>query len=127
MQNNDIKVSLTIHGIEGSLSSRAKFYRKIPYTVTKQDVSITKLPKEVGNKVIKEGTKRHYDRLRNDVTQHLNLTTSTYDYMIGDNPPKKSILRLWKNLSKKKRLEYHLKEIMYDLKGVYFTYEVFED
>lgn len=56
--------------------------------------------------------------------QSLNLSMDAYEYMIGKEAPYFVKPRDWEKLTKKQRLEAHLKRICEELGGVSFTYAV---
>jgi hypothetical protein len=59
--------------------------------------------------------------------QSLNLSMDAYDYMTGKEAPYFMKARDWKKLTKKQRLEAHLKRIVEELGGVSFTYAVLDN
>lgn len=59
--------------------------------------------------------------------QSLNLSMDAYDYMTGKEAPYFVKARNWKKLTKKQRLEAHLKRIVEELGGVSFTYAVLDN
>lgn len=59
--------------------------------------------------------------------QSLNLSMDAYEYMIGKEAPYFVKPRDWKRLTKKQKLEAHLKRICEGLGGVSFTYVVFDN
>lgn len=59
--------------------------------------------------------------------QSLNLSVDAYDYMIGKEAPYFVKARDWERLTKKQRLEAHLKRICEELGGVSFTYAVLDN
>lgn len=59
--------------------------------------------------------------------QSLNLSMDAYDYMTGKEAPYFVKARDWKRLTKKQRLEAHLKRIVEELGGVSFTYAVLDN
>ena len=59
--------------------------------------------------------------------QLLNLSVDAYNYMIGKEAPYFVKARDWKRLTKKQRLEAHLKRIVEGLGGVSFTYAVLDN
>ena len=61
------------------------------------------------------------------ITQSLSITKLAYLEMISNTCPYWVKPFNWKNMSKKQRLESHLERIMQDLKGLKYTYYIFED
>lgn len=59
--------------------------------------------------------------------QSLNLSMDAYDYMTGKEAPHFVKPRDWEKLTKKQRLEAHLKRIVEELGGVSFTYAVLDN
>jgi hypothetical protein len=59
--------------------------------------------------------------------QSLNLSMDAYDYMTGKEAPYFMKAKDWKRLTKKQRLEAHLKRIVEGLGGVSFTYAVLDN
>ncbi len=59
--------------------------------------------------------------------QSLNLSVDAYNYMIGKEAPYFVKARDWERLTKKQRLEAHLKRIVEELGGVSFTYAVLDN
>lgn len=59
--------------------------------------------------------------------QSLNLSMDAYDYMTGKEAPYFMKAKDWERLTKKQRLEAHLKRIVEELGGVSFTYAVLDN
>ena len=59
--------------------------------------------------------------------QSLNLSMDAYEYMIGEEAPYFVKPRDWGRLTKKQRLETHLKRIAEGLGGVSFTYAILDN
>lgn len=59
--------------------------------------------------------------------QVINISEESYNYMISSECPDRVQQSFWKNLSKKKRLEYHLNLTAEALGGKLLSYTVFED
>lgn len=59
--------------------------------------------------------------------QSLNLSMDAYEYMIGEEAPYFVKPRDWERLTKKQRLEAHLKRIVEGLGGVSFTYAILDN
>ncbi|WCF58686.1 hypothetical protein PhiCrAssBcn17_84 [Bacteroides phage PhiCrAssBcn17] len=59
--------------------------------------------------------------------QSLNLSMDAYEYMIGKEASHFVKARVWERLTKKQRLEAHLKRIVEGLGGVSFTYAVLDN
>lgn len=60
--------------------------------------------------------------------QTVNISKEVYTYMVGnDSAPSHITHKAWIGMSKKERLQTHLKMIADDLGGTSYTYKVFED
>ena len=59
--------------------------------------------------------------------QSLNLSVDAYEYMIGEEAPYFVKPRDWERLTKKQRLEAHLRRIVEGLGGVSFTYAILDN
>lgn len=59
--------------------------------------------------------------------QSLNLSMDAYEYMIGKEAPYFVKPRDWERLTKKQRLEAHLKRVVEGLGGVSFTYTILDN
>lgn len=59
--------------------------------------------------------------------QSLSLSMDAYEYMIGKEAPYFVKPRDWERLTKKQRLEAHLKRIVEELGGVSFTYTILDN
>lgn len=59
--------------------------------------------------------------------QSLNLSMDAYNYMVSSEAPYFVKPRDWERLTKKQRLEAHLKRIVEELGGVSFTYAVLDN
>ncbi len=126
MNNENIKVLLTVI-TEGGTLVRQSTKEKIRYTITKQDVTKSKLPKHIGSQVIKSGTITRYPLLSKDCTQHIKLNEDCYNYFISNYCPEKHLIPQWKKMNQKQRLEYNLLKTCQHLGGKSFTYEILED
>lgn len=60
-------------------------------------------------------------------SQSLNLSMDAYNYMVSNEAPYFVKPRDWERLTKKQRLEAHLKRIVEGLGGVSFTYAVLDN
>lgn len=59
--------------------------------------------------------------------QSLNLSMDAYDYMTGKEAPYFMKAKDWERLTKKQRLEAHLKRIVEGLGGVSYTYTIHDN
>lgn len=66
-------------------------------------------------------------RKNKPASQSLNLSMDAYDYMTGKEAPYFVKARDWEGLTKKQRLEAHLKRIVEELGGVSFIYAVLDN
>lgn len=60
-------------------------------------------------------------------SQSLNLSMDAYNYVVSNEAPYFVKPRDWERLTKKQRLEAHLKRIVEELGGVSFTYAVLDN
>lgn len=60
-------------------------------------------------------------------SQSLNLSMDAYNYMVSNEAPYFVKPRDWERLTKKQRLEAHLKRICEELGGVSFTYAILDN
>lgn len=66
-------------------------------------------------------------RKNKPASQSLNLSMDAYNYMVSNEAPYFVKARDWERLTKKQRLEAHLKRIVEELGGVSFTYAVLDN
>lgn len=66
-------------------------------------------------------------RKNKPASQSLNLSMDAYNYMVSNEAPYFVKPRDWARLTKKQRLEAHLKRIVEELGGVSFTYAVLDN
>lgn len=66
-------------------------------------------------------------RKNKPASQSLNLSMDAYNYMVSSEAPYFVKPRDWERLTKKQRLEAHLKRIVEELGGVSFTYAVLDN
>lgn len=66
-------------------------------------------------------------RKNKPASQSLNLSMDAYNYMVSNEAPYFVKPRDWERLTKKQRLEAHLKRIVEELGGVSFTYAVLDN
>lgn len=125
--NNEIKVSLSVILQGGVMLSQeqAKALEKEKEGTGYDSFSMRVEGLKDGKKDAETITVK--TRKNKSVTQSLNLTSDAYDYMIGKEAPYFVKPRDWERLTKKQRLEAHLKRICEELGGVSFTYVVFDD
>lgn len=123
--NDQVKVLLTIKGIEGATLHR-KGYKKIPFILKKKDLYPHYKGKDK-EAIIKKGYSKMYNLESVDCSKSINLSLEAYNYMTSTSLPEWYHKKDWFKLSKKARLELHLKRICEDNRGKEFIYSVLED
>lgn len=122
--NNEIKVSLSVT-LQGSVmysQEQAKALEEEKVGTGYDTFNMRVGGFENGKKDIKILTVK--TRKCKPAGQSLNLSMDAYEYMIGKEAPYFVKPRDWEKLTKKQRLEAHLKKICEELGGVSFTYAV---
>lgn len=126
--NNEIKVSLSVT-LQGSVmlsQEQAKALEKEKVGTGYDTFSMrVKGKKSDGKKDIQTITVK--TRKCKPAGQSLNLSMDAYEYMIGKEAPYFVKPGDWEKLTKKQRLEAHLKRICEELGGVSFTYAVLDN
>lgn len=126
--NNEIKVSLSVT-LQGSVmlsQEQAKALEK-----EKEGTGYDTFNMRVGGK--KSDGKKDVQtitvktRKNKPASQSLNLSMDAYNYMVSNEAPYFVKPRDWERLTKKQRLEAHLKRIVEELGGVSFTYAVLDN
>lgn len=124
---NEIKVVLTILGIEGRTRHFAG-KKKMKSELVFKD-----------RKTGKEFTRVLYYKIPTyeyvPVSKRINLTLAFYNYATSIECPewfcanhiRKDLVRKWERMSKTQRLEEHLKQITVDNRGKDFSYNILED
>lgn len=126
--NNEIKVSLSIV-LQGSImysQEQAKALEK-EKEGTGYDTFNMRVEgkKSDGKKDVQTITVK--TRKNKPASQSLNLSMDAYNYMVSNEAPYFVKPRDWERLTKKQRLEAHLKRIVEELGGVSFTYAVLDN
>jgi hypothetical protein len=126
--NNEIKVSLSIT-LQGSVmlsQEQAKALEK-EKEGTGYDTFNMRVEgkKSDGKKDVQTITVK--TRKNKPASQSLNLSMDAYNYMVSNEAPYFVKPRDWERLTKKQRLEAHLKRIVEELGGVSFTYAVLDN
>ena len=126
--NNEIKVSLSIT-LQGSVmlsQEQAKALEK-EKEGTGYDTFNMRVEgkKSDGKKDVQTITVK--TRKNKPASQSLNLSMDAYNYMVSDEAPYFVKPGDWERLTKKQRLEAHLKRIVEELGGVSFTYAVLDN
>lgn len=118
--NNEIKVSLSVT-LQGSVmlsQEQAKALEKEKEGTGYDTFNI----RVEGKKDVQTITVK--TRKSKPTSQSLNLSMDAYNYMVSSEAPYFVKPRDWERLTKKQRLEAHLKRIVEKLGGVSFTYAV---
>lgn len=124
--NNQIKVLLTINGIEGAtLRSRGRM--KIPFVIRRKDLYATKYKSKNGNDIIRKGVRKVRDFDVIPASKGIKLTYDAYEYMTSRETPEWYHRKDWARLSPIQRLELHLDRIRESNRGTSFTYSILED
>lgn len=124
---NEIKVSLSIV-LQGSImysQEQAKALEKEKAGTGYNTFNMKIESLEDGKKDAKTITVK--TRKCKSAGQSLNLSMDAYDYMTGKEAPYFMKAKDWERLTKKQRLEAHLKRIVEELGGVSFTYAVLDN
>lgn len=126
--NNEIKVSLSVT-LQGSVmlsQEQAKALEK-EKEGTGYDTFNMRVEgkKSNGKKDVQTITVK--TRKNKPASQSLNLSMDAYNYMVSNEAPYFVKPRDWERLTKKQRLEAHLKRIVEELGGVSFTYAVLDN
>lgn len=124
---NEIKVSLSI-----TLQGGVMYSQKQAKALEKEKVGTGYDTFNVRVESLKDGKKDAETitvktRKCKPAGQSLNLSMDAYDYMTGKEAPYFVKARDWERLTKKQRLEAHLKRIVEELGGVSFTYAVLDN
>lgn len=125
---NEIKVSLSITLQGGVMYSQeqAKTLEKEKEGTGYDTFSMrVKGKKSDGKKDVQTITVK--TRKSKPASQSLNLSMDAYNYMVSNEAPYFVKPRDWGRLTKKQRLEAHLKRIVEELGGVSFTYAVLDN
>lgn len=125
--NNEIKVSLSIV-LQGSIM----YSQEQAKALEKEKVGTGYDTFNVRVEGLKDGKKDAETitvktRKCKSAGQSLNLSMDAYDYMTGKEAPYFMKAKDWERLTKKQRLEAHLKRIVEELGGVSFTYAVLDN
>lgn len=124
--NNQLKVLLTINGIEGAtLHSKGK--TKIPFVIRKRDMFAKEYTGKDADKIIRRGVRRVMNLEAVPASKKINLTVDAYDYMTSSERPEWYFKKDWVLLSPTQRLELHLQRTCEHEGGKSFTYNILED
>lgn len=125
--NNEIKVSLSVT-LQGSVmlsQEQAKALEKEKVGTGYDTFNVRVESLKDGKKDAETITVK--TRKCKPAGQSLNLSMDAYDYMTGKEAPYFVKAKDWERLTKKQRLEAHLKMICKELGGVSFTYAVLDN
>lgn len=126
--NNEIKVSLSVT-LQGSVmlsQEQAKALEKEKEGTGYDTFSMrVEDKKSDGKKDVQTITVK--TRKCKPAGQSLNLSMDSYNYMVSSKAPYFVKPRDWERLTKKQRLEAHLKRIVEELGGMSFTYAVLDN
>ena len=124
--NNQLKVLLTINGIEGAtLHSKGK--TKIPFVIRKKDLFAKEYTGKDADKIIRRGVRRVINLEAVPVSKSIKLTVDAYNYMTSTERPEWYFKKDWVLLSPTQRLELHLQRTCEHERGKSFTYNILED
>lgn len=126
--NNEIKVSLSVI-LQGSVmlsQEQAKALEK-EKVGTGYDTFNMRVEGKKGDGKKDVQTITVKTRKSKPASQSLNLSMDAYNYMVSSEAPYFVKPRDWERLTKKQRLEAHLKRIVEELGGVSFTYAVLDN
>ena len=125
--NNQIKILLTIQGIEGG-TLRLVGKQVIRWKNSKKDVN----PKYKGkdeNVVVAKGFTEVNDYEVIPCSRNIKMTQDAYDYLTSEDskPRDVKLEKSWKKMSKRQRLEVHFSKMCEEYGGTSFIFSVLED
>lgn len=125
--NNEIKVSLSV-----TLQGSVMYSQEQAKALEKEKVGTGYDTFNMRVEGLKDGKKDAETitvktRKNKPASQSLNLSMDAYNYMVSNEAPYFVKPRDWERLTKKQRLEAHLKRIVEELGGVSFTYAVLDN
>lgn len=128
--NNQVKILLTINGIEGATLHRTPRI-KMPFVITKSDIHFQntgeKYKGKDGDKVVRRGIRKFYSYESVPCKKSIKLTQDAYNYMISTESPEWYYKKDWRRLKPEARLEIHLDRICKANNGDSFIYSILED
>ena len=122
-----VRLSMSVPGAQ-MLSSQdcEKMSKKDAYDYSTLVVSCKE--KKGKKPVIKKETLHINTRKSKPAKQCVSISKEAYDYMTDVMAiPSSKLVRTWANMSKAKRLEYHLSLIAESFNALSYTYEIFDD
>lgn len=117
--NNEIKVSLSVT-LQGSVMLSQEQAKALEKEKAGTGYDTFNMKKDAKTITVKT-------RKCKSAGQSLNLSMDAYDYMTGKEAPYFVKAKDWERLTKKQRLEAHLKRIVEGLGGVSYTYTVHDN
>lgn len=124
--NNQVKVLLTINGIEGA-TLHSKGRSRIPFTVRKKDLYAKEYTGKDANRIIRKGVRKVNNLEAIPASKGIKLTIDAYNYMTSRESPEWYVKKNWSLLSPTQRLELHLQRLCEHNGGKSFTYNILED
>lgn len=127
--NNQVKILLTINGINGATLHTRRV--KVPFVITKADMHWQNTGKKYNNKdkdkIVRRGIRKYYDYESVPCSKSIKLTQDAYNYMTSSEQPEWYYKKDWKRLKPEVRLEMHLDRICKANEGQSFSYSILED
>lgn len=125
--NNQVKVLLTINGIEGAtLHSKGKL--KIPFVLRKKDLYAKEYTGKDAEKIIRKGWRKLNNIESVPCSKSIKLTYDAFEYMTDANSrPEWYKPKDWGRLTPINRLEIHLQRLCEANRGKEFTYTILDD
>lgn len=124
--NLTTKISLTIE-LEGSALIRKSKPEVIKHSVFKRNFEHRKQKDKDNSKMTKNNTFEYYSLVTKPATQHINISTEAYKYMISKECPSWIKPKIWMAMNEIQKLETHLQRICKHVGGKSFTYEILGD
>lgn len=122
-----VRLSMSVPGAQ-MLSSQdcEKMSKKDAYDYSTLVVSCKE--KKGKKPIIKKETLHINTRKSKPAKQCVSISKEAYDYMTDVKEiPSSKLVRTWANMSKAKRLEYHLSLMAESFNALSYTYEIFDD
>lgn len=90
---------------------------------------VIEYPERKGKKTVKKKETLHVNtRKSRPARQNLSITKEAFSYMTdGREIPSPKVAKIWANMSKSQRLEYHLNLIAENFNATSYSYEVLDD
>ena len=123
--NNQVKILLTINGIEGATLHRGN-EEKFSTVIRIKDIS-KKHKTEDENRIVRKIKYKHSPLIVVPASKQIKLTLDAYEYMISNNIPEGYFKKNWQRLKPQEKLEYHLDIICKHNNGTSFSYSILED